>query len=205
MGIYRDRVLPRVIDKACGSPELATWRASVSAGLQGRVVEIGFGSGLNLPHFPPEVEVVLAVEPAELARRLAAPRIAAAPFPVEHVGLDGQRLELDDASCDAAVCTFTLCTVPDPAAALAELRRVVRPGGTIHLLEHGLADDTGVRTWQHRLDPIQRRIADGCHLTRRPVELVEAAGFRFRWHESRYARGPKPWSWFTAGVADRPA
>jgi len=205
MGIYRDRVLPRLVDAACGGAELGVWRAQLTAGLSGRVVEIGFGSGHNMAHYPPEVTQVLAVEPASLARRLAAPRIAASTVPVEFAGLDGQVLEIADASCDAAVCAFTLCTIPEPELALAELLRVVRPGGEVRFLEHGLADDPKVQRRQRRIDPFQKRAFDGCHLTRRPTELVAAAGFEVQASESRYARGPKPWSWFTIGRAIRPA
>lgn len=205
MGIYRSHVLPRLIDKACGSPELSRWRARVSEGLHGRVVEIGFGSGLNLPHLPDDVTVVLAVEPADVARRLAQPRIDAAAAAVEHVGLDGQTIEVEDGSCDAALTTFTLCTIPDPAQALGELRRVLRPGGRLHFLEHGRSPDADVHRWQQRLEPVQRVVADGCHLTRDPVQLVIDAGFRVEWLEQRYARGPRPWSWFSAGAATAPA
>src|ERR1019366_9488735 len=109
-------------------------------------------SGLNVQHYPPEVEVVLAVEPAALARRLPAKRMAVASTPIEHVGLDGQAIPLDDASCDAGLSTFTLCTVGDPAKALSELRRVLRAGGRCHFLEHGIAPDPTVARWQHRLD-----------------------------------------------------
>lgn len=201
MGLYRERVLPHLVDAACGSPELARWRARVTEGLTGTVVEIGFGSGLNVPVYPATVTEVLAVEPAHHARRLAQPRIDASPVPVTHVGLDGQALPLDDASCDSALSTFTLCTIADVDAALAEVRRVLRPGGRLHFLEHGLAPDRTVAAWQHRLEPVQRRLADGCHLTRDPVALVAAAGFEVLRHESRYAKGPKPWSWMTEGVA----
>jgi hypothetical protein len=111
MGLYRDHVLPRLVDRACRSEGLQPWRAEVTSGLVGRVVEIGFGSGLNVEHHPPEVEMVLAVEPAELARRLAAKRAGAGGVPVRHIGLDDQAVALPDASCDAALSTFTLCTV----------------------------------------------------------------------------------------------
>jgi ubiquinone/menaquinone biosynthesis C-methylase UbiE len=201
MGIYRERILPRIIDRACGTPELQTWRREVAMGLYGKVVEIGFGSGLNIEALPAEVDIVYAVEPAEVARRLAQARIAAGSVAVEHVGLDGQQIPLDDDSCDGALSTFTLCTIPDVDAALAELRRVVRPGGRLHFLEHGLSPDAGVAKWQRRIEPAQRRLADGCHLTRDPAELVRRAGFELEQVSSRYAKGPKPWSWFTEGVA----
>ncbi|HVA02199.1 MAG TPA: methyltransferase domain-containing protein [Acidimicrobiales bacterium] len=205
MGFYREQVLPRLVDRACGTGALRRWRAEVTDGLVGRVVEVGFGSGLNVEHYPPEVERVFAVEPAALARRLAAKRIAAGGTPVEHIGLDGQAIPLDDASCDAALSTFTLCTVPDPAKVLSELRRVLRAGGRFHFLEHGLSPDASVARWQDRLDPWQRRLADGCHLTRDAATLVGDAGFVIERIERRYAKGPKPWSWFTLGVAANPA
>jgi SAM-dependent methyltransferase len=204
VGFYREHVLPRVVDRACGSAELRAFRADVMTGLEGRVVEIGFGSGLNVPVYPAGVERVFAVEPALTARKLAAERIAASPVPVEHVGLDGEEIPLDDASCDGALSTFTLCTIPGVERALAEVRRVLRPGGTFHFLEHGLAPDEPVVRWQRRLEPFQRRLADGCHLTREPDSLVAAAGFELVEVRQRYARGPKPWSWMTLGVARRP-
>jgi ubiquinone/menaquinone biosynthesis C-methylase UbiE len=204
MGFYRERLLPRIVDRACGTPELQAWRDQVADGLFGKVVEIGFGSGLNVAAYPPEIEIVYAVEPAEVARRLAEPRIEAGTVTVEHVGLDGQQIPLDDDSCDAALSTFTLCTIPDVVAALAELRRVVRPGGRFHFLEHGRSPDVKVATWQRRLEPVQKRLADGCHLTRDPAALVSEAGFELEQVSSRYASGPKPWVWFTEGVARNP-
>jgi ubiquinone/menaquinone biosynthesis C-methylase UbiE len=183
---------------------MARWRASVTDGLCGRVVEIGFGSGLNVAHYPTTVDVVLAVEPAEVARRLAERRISSSPISVEHVGLDGQSIPLGDASCDAALSTFTLCTVPDVRLALSELRRVVRPGGAFHFLEHGLAPDPGVAVWQRRLEPWQCRFADGCHLTRDIPALILDSGFVIDRVEQRYAKGPRPWSWFITGVAVNP-
>ncbi|MDA8291201.1 MAG: class I SAM-dependent methyltransferase [Actinomycetota bacterium] len=205
MALYRERVLPHLVDLACGSPALGRWRAEVAAGLAGTVVEVGFGSGLNLGHYPPEVARILAVEPAATARRIAARRIAAARVPVEHVGLDGHSLGLDDASCDAALSTFTLCTLRDPMAALAELRRVLRTGGKLHALEHGLSPDPSVARWQHRLDPLQRKLADGCHLTRDPLAMLRDAGFLLERADQAYGAGPKPWTFFTLAVASSPA
>lgn len=201
MGFYREQVVPRLVDRMCGARGMRHWRADVTEGLTGRVVEIGFGSGLNVDLYPSTVDLVLAVEPAALARRLSEKRVARSQVPVEHVGLDGQALALDDDSCDAALSTFTLCTIPDVGRALAELHRVLRPGGQLHFLEHGLSPDPAVAVWQRRLEPWQRRLADGCHLTRRPVALIEAAGFTVVRVDERYAKGPKPWSWFSAGTA----
>lgn len=204
MGFYRERVLPHLVDRACGGRELGEWRARVVQGLSGTIVEIGFGSGLNVPVYPPEVTDVYAVEPALVARRLAASRMARSHARIVHVGMDGQSLALDDASCDGALSTFTLCTIPDVAAALAELRRVLRPGGRFHFLEHGLAPEAKVAAWQRRFEPVQRRVADGCHLTRDPLALVSAAGFVVEGHRSRYTHGPKPWTYMTEGCAVSP-
>jgi ubiquinone/menaquinone biosynthesis C-methylase UbiE len=204
VGVYREQVLPRLVDRMCGAAGFEPWRARAAEGLSGTVVEVGFGSGLNVPHYPPGVDAVLAVEPAPAGRRLARRRIEATPVHIEHVGLDGQQIPLGEATCDAALFTFTLCTLPDPAQALSEARRVLRPGGTVHFLEHGLSPEPAVAKWQRRLEPFQRRLADGCHLTRDTTSLVEQAGFVIQRSEQRYARGPKPWSWMTVGAAVKP-
>lgn len=154
-----------------------------------------------MPAYPPEVTTVYAVEPSGTARRLAEERVAESTVHVEHVALRGESIPLDDESCDGALSTFTLCTIPDVDAALAELMRVLKPGGRFHFLEHGIAPDDRVATWQRRIEPFQKRLADGCHLTRRPDALAEAAGFVVERVESRYGGGPKPWTWFTEGFA----
>ena len=204
MGVYGEHVLPRLVDLTCGGSDMERWRRRATEGLSGTVVEIGFGSGLNVPVYPVEVTRVLAVEPSEVARERSRRRRGHPDLEVEHVGLDGQALPLLDESCDAALSTFTLCTIPDVERALAEVRRVLRPGGRFHYLEHGLAPDESVRRWQRRAEPVQRRLAGGCHLTRDATELVQGAGFRVERSQSRYARGPKPWTWFTVGVAVHP-
>ena len=204
MGLYRDQILPRVIDRACSTKELQQWRAEVTDGLSGTVVEIGFGSGLNVPVYPTEITDVYAVEPASTARRLAQPRVKESHVTVHHVGLRGEELPLDDDSCDGALSTFTLCTIPGVQQALSELRRVVRPGGRFHFLEHGLAPDASVEAWQHRLEPIQMVVGDGCHLTRDAAQLVQDAGFELVRADSRYGKGPKPWTYITEGVALNP-
>jgi ubiquinone/menaquinone biosynthesis C-methylase UbiE len=204
MGLYREHILPRLVDRTCGTAELHRWRQRVTEGLTGTVVEIGFGSGLNMPAYPHAVKLVYAVEPALTARRLAQERIEQSHVRVEHVSLRGESIPLDDGSCDGALSTFTLCTIPEVDVALTEVRRVLRPGGRLHFLEHGLSPDAPIARWQQRLEPFQKRLADGCHLTRDPIELVRAAGFTIEQVESRYGSGPKPWSWFTEGKAIKP-
>ena len=177
MGIYSDHVLPRLVNVACGMKSGDPLRERVCAGLDGEVVEIGFGSGLNVPFYSERVSKVSAVEPADLGWKLAEKRLRATTVPVERAGLDGQSLPFEGNSFDSALSTWTLCTIPDAAVALSELRRVLKPGGKIHFVEHGLAPDESVQKWQHRLEPIQKRLFGGCHLTRRPAELLKDAGF----------------------------
>ena len=205
MGFYSTHIVPRFIDKALGTPAMQQGRDAVAAGLSGTVLEIGFGSGLNVPSYPPEIELVYAVEPALTARKIAVPRIAASPIPIQYAGLHGETVALDDNSCDGALCTFTLCTIPGVEQALAELRRVLKPGGRFHFLEHGLAPDAKTQTWQRRLDPLEKRLADGCHLTRDPVELVKAAGFELEFVHSEFTKGPKPWVFMTFAQAINPS
>ena len=201
MGIYREQVLPRVINWSLDNADIRRWRERCVDGLHGVVVEPGFGSGLNLPVYPAEVTKVYAIEPAALGQKLAAERLAASPVPVEFIGLDGADIPLDDASCDSALLTFTLCTIPDAARALAELRRVLKPGGRLHFLEHGHSPEPNIATWQRRLEPAQKVIGDGCHLTRDITALIRDAGFGIDWVEETYAKGPKPWSFFYLGQA----
>ncbi|MGA2836942.1 MAG: class I SAM-dependent methyltransferase [Acidimicrobiales bacterium] len=203
MAFYREQVVPRLIALTCGSSLLSDLRSRTAAGLYGQVVEIGFGSGFNMVHYPDSVHGVMAVEPSATAWRMASHRIRASSVPVEQIGLDGQSIPLDDASCDGALCTFALCTIPDPAAALAEVRRIVRPGGRFHVLEHGLAPDAKVAAFQHRVEPLQRRIADGCHLTRDPVSLVLEAGFRIEEMDQDYGAGPRAWAYLTRAATVR--
>jgi SAM-dependent methyltransferase len=180
MGLYSERVLPRILNASCSSKRLDPLRRRVCAGLAGEVIEIGFGSGLNTPFYPAGIARVAAVEPSDVSWKLAGERLRATHTPILRSGLDGQSLPFADDSHDAALSTWTLCTIPDVAAALGELRRVLKPGGTLHFLEHGLAPDERVRRWQRRLDPLQTRIAGGCHLTRPVVELLMTAGFTIR-------------------------
>lgn len=202
MGFYGDRVLPRLINVVMDTEQIRRIRARVCAGLTGEVVEIGFGTGHNLPFLPPEVTRVKAVEPSGVGVRLARERIERATAEVEVVGLDGQRLPLPDASVDAALCTWTLCSIPDAVAAVREVRRVLRPGGELHFVEHGLAPDANVRVWQRRLNPIQRRVGGGCHLDRDIGAIVEAGGLRISRLDRYYGKGePKPFGAMYEGIA----
>jgi ubiquinone/menaquinone biosynthesis C-methylase UbiE len=202
MGVYEDHVLPRIIDVACNLKVSREQRARVCEGLNGSVVEIGFGSGLNVPFYPAAVSRVAAVEPADVAWKLASKRVEPSPVAVERSGLDGQSLPFGDDTFDAAVSTWTLCTIPDVEAALREVRRVLKPGGTLHFVEHGLAPDEDVRRWQHRLTPVQRRLFGGCHLDRPIVSLVRGAGFEVVELDEFYEQGsPKFMGAHSLGVA----
>ena len=205
MGFYDDQVLPRLINVVCNVKAIKPLRERACAGLAGRVVELGFGSGLNVPYYPAAVSAVAAIEPSDTGWKLAGRRLDGSPVSIERTGLDGQALPLPDHSCDAALSTYTLCTIPDAAAALAELRRVLKPGAEFHFLEHGLAPDEGVRRWQHRIEPTQQRIAGGCHLTRPVAELITNAGFTIKDIDIFYeGSAPKPWSALSLGVAVSP-
>lgn len=199
-------MVPRAVHRSLDNPVVRGYRERVCAGLSGDVLEIGFGSGLNVPHLPSAVRSVTAVEPTDRAWQLAQEAIHRASMPIVRGGLRGERLDLADATADAALMTFTLCTVQDPAAVLAEVRRVLRPGGALHFLEHGTAPDAGVRRWQRRLEPLQRRVAGGCHLTRSAPALVSAAGFALEPVESWYVPGPRvsrAWGYVSLGRAER--
>ena len=203
MGFYQDQVVPRITNVTLSNREFAPIRQRVTAGLAGEVLEVGFGSGLNVPFYPPEVKRVRAVDPAAAGRKLAARRVAASPVPVEYVGLEGQELPLESGSVDHVLITWTMCTIPDVETALREMHRVLRAGGELHFVEHGRSPDPGVARWQGRLNPLQRVVCGGCHLNRPIDRLITQAGFRMTRLENYYFPGLKPYGYSFEGVADK--
>jgi ubiquinone/menaquinone biosynthesis C-methylase UbiE len=204
MGLYTDQILPRVMPFALGSKKHMELRRLTTEGLGGDIVEIGFGAGLNLSVLPDTVRTVHAVDPDGTGRRLAKKRIEASPAEVSFTGLDGEQIPLDARSVDAALSTWTLCTIPRAERALGELRRVLKPGGRYHFLEHGLSTDAGVARWQKRLNPIQGFVAGGCKLDVPIERAIREAGFELAELETFYTVGPKFMAFMYRGVAVNP-
>jgi ubiquinone/menaquinone biosynthesis C-methylase UbiE len=201
-GFYADRIFPWLNDRLARDEELERIRGEVLAGARGRVTEIGFGSALNLRHYPDTVTSIVAVEPNAGMRERAAARINASPIPVEVVAGTAERLPFPDDSFDTAVSVLTLCSVADTARVLSELRRVLRGDGKLLVLEHGLAPDPGVARWQNRLNGIQRIVGCGCNLDRPIAQLVQNQGFRFESLRRFYApKIPRTHGWLTVGTA----
>ena len=203
MNLYDQHVLPHLIDFACGMGAVMKTRAQIVPLAEGRVLEIGIGSGLNLSFYDPQrVEVVVGVDPSADMQRLARDRAARCQIPVEMIALELGQIQAEDASFDDIVCTFTLCTIPDAVAALGEMRRVLKPGGRLLFCEHGLAPDLPVARWQKRLTPLWKPLAGGCHLDRDIPALITAGGFHIRQLDTGYLKGPRPMTHVYRGWAD---
>ena len=202
-GLYERWLGAPLINYLCGMRFMSRYRALVVPEAEGEVLELGIGSGLNLPHYDPtKVRRVTGVDPSMRMRELGAARIAAAQFPVDVIGLSGEDLDLPDASMDTVVVTFSLCTIPDPVRALVAARRVLKPGGKLLFLEHGRSPDASVATWQDRLNPMWNVLACGCNLNRNVATMVERAGFRLGRLEQEYTnRLPKPVGYLSWGSA----
>lgn len=204
--LYERLVLPRLVDRVCGTRVIERQRRAVVPQARGEVLEIGFGSGLNLPYYDRgQVGRLWALEPSAPMRALAAGRIAAAGLDVRLLDAPGEALPLPDHSVDTVVVTYALCTIPDAPAALAQARRVLRPGGRLLFAEHGAAPDAGVRRWQDRLDRPWSRLAGGCHLNRDVAALLARAGFRVEDMQTGYLRGTPRWAGFNTWGSARPA
>lgn len=190
MDLYSRFVLPRIIHLVCGMESHTRQRARLVPAAAGRVLEIGFGSGLNFRHYRPEsVRHLWALDPAEAMHRLARPRADGLGFPVEFLSAAAEAIPLERASADTVLVTWSLCSVGEPLAALAEIRRVLSPRGTLLFCEHGAAPDAGVRRWQERLNPAWRRLGGGCHLDRDVPALLRSAGFATRDMQTGYVSG----------------
>lgn len=199
---YERHLLPYLLDFACGIRPVRQQRDKVVPLATGRVLEVGIGTGLNLEHYDKgRVEKVVGLDPGLEMHRLAAQRVRKSGIPVELVGLSAERIPFDDGSFDSVLVTYTLCTIPDPVAALREMRRVLKPGGRLIYCEHGLAADPSVQAWQHRLTPVWGRLAGGCHLDRDIPALLRAAGFQLPDMQAMYLPGPRPLTYNYWGTA----
>jgi len=201
VSFYGRRILPCLTHLAMRQRQLGTWRGRVVPAAEGRVLEVGIGSGLNLPFYADRVERVIGIDPSPELLAMARKTIAQAPVPVVLLHGSAEAMPLEDGSVDTVVTTWTLCTIPDAVRALVEMRRVLSPGGRLLFVEHGRAPEAAIRRWQDGLTPLWRRCAGGCHLNRPIDRLIEGAGFRIERLETGYAKGPKPMAFMYEGAA----
>jgi ubiquinone/menaquinone biosynthesis C-methylase UbiE len=202
MGIYSRYILPRFLDRFMSAGQFKKQRSKLLSGVSGDILEIGFGTGLNLEFYPDCVRSITAVDPSDGMNRVAQRNIRKSNIEVDCRLLSGECLPLDDSTFDSVVSTWTLCTIPDAARALREVKRVLRPGGRFFFVEHGLAPDPAVRKWQHRLTPIQRVIGDGCHLNRPIDRMIEKEGFQLSDLETFYMpKAPRFAGYMFRGIA----
>jgi ubiquinone/menaquinone biosynthesis C-methylase UbiE len=195
------KLLARLLDLAMRNRALRGYRRAAVGAARGVVLEVGAGSGLNLTLYPSAVEIVYALDPSLELLRMARAKVAKAAVPVSLLRASAERLPFGGEVFDTILMTWTLCSIPDPAAALSEMRRVMKPGGRLIFVEHGLSPEPGVARWQHRLTPCWSRISGGCHLDRKADDLLRAAGFRVDAGRTGYIRGPRPWTFMYEGHA----
>ncbi len=201
VSLYAKYLLPRLIDLAMRSKAQTAERARLIPAASGVVLEIGVGSALNIPLYSRAVKRLYALDPSVELWRLGCGRVGNAPFPIEFVRSSAESIPLSDDTVDTVVSTWTLCAIPNPTAALNEMRRVLRPQGTFMFIEHGWSPDPRVRAWQERLNPVWRRVAGGCNLDRQIDRLIGESGFQMSAVERGYGSGPKPFSYLYRGVA----
>ena len=190
MGFYDRFILPRLVTCACGTKPILKQRQKVVPMARGTILEIGLGAGHNIPHYDHNgVDKVIGVDPCEVSWRLAQPRVQAAPFDIEFLAGSAEEIPLEDKTMDSVLLTFSLCTIPDPAAALSEARRVLKPGGHLLFCEHGRAPDTSVARWQDRVNPVWRMFFGGCNLNRDIGAMIREAGFEVEDLQQMYLPG----------------
>lgn len=203
MNIYERWVLPPLLDLVMRQRQLHKYRRALVPAARGRVLEIGVGSGLNLPLYASAVDTVIGLDPSGRLLGMAQRRAAKTRIPVQLMQGSATEIPLENGSVDTLVMTWTLCSLPDPLAALREMRRVLNPGGALLFVEHGLSPEPGVAQWQHRLTPLWRHLAGGCHLDRKVDDLIRAAGFELADLKTEYAHGPRPMTYMYEGRAIR--
>ncbi len=203
MTLYENWILPPILDLVMRQKQLAKYRRAVVATAHGKVLEIGVGSGLNLPLYGKQIELVYGIDPSPRLLAMARRRAATSSVPVELLLGSATAIPLEDGAVDTVVMTWTLCSIPDPLAALREMRRVLKPNGNLCFVEHGLSPDPTVERWQHRITPAWRRIAGGCHLDRKIDDLIRLAGFDLTNLQVEYALGPRAMSYMYEGCACR--
>ena len=201
MGFYVNRILPHVINLAMRNRELLPYRERVLSFARGRVLEIGIGSGLNLPFYGTQAEEIIGLDPVARLITMAQGSTERSKTPVTFITGSAEAIPIDEHSIDTVVTTWTLCSIPNVVGALREMRRVLRPGGQLLFVEHGLAPEDSVRKWQNRLTPVWKRIAGGCHLNRPIGDLIESAGFGIARLETGYMKGPRPMTLLYEGCA----
>lgn len=201
MGFYRERIVPHLVNLAMRQGELVPYRRRTIAGAEGRVLEIGFGSGLNVRFYGSGVNEVIGLEPSAKLRSMAQASVDTTDRKIKIIDGSADAISLDDRSVDTVVSTWTLCTIPDVNRALREVRRVLKPEGQLLFVEHGRSPDSGVQRWQDRLNPLWKPIAGGCHLNRPIADLITDAGFRLDKVDTGYGKGPKPMVFMYEGVA----
>ncbi|PSR18984.1 SAM-dependent methyltransferase [filamentous cyanobacterium CCP3] len=203
MGLYNEKILPYLLDWSMAGPTLERYRRNALAEVSGAVLEIGFGTGLNLPYYPDHVRQIVTVDPSPGVHHLAQKRIEASPIVVEHHMLSGEALPMANSTFDSVISTFTLCSIPNVEQALAEIYRVLKPGGRFFFVEHGLSHEPDIQTWQNRLTPLQKRIGGGCHINRDMRQLIEQQFDQVKLEAAYAEKIPKVVGYFYQGVATK--
>ena len=204
MGLYGRYILPHVLDCACGLPAVERERARLVPQARGRVLEIGIGTGRNLPHYnPANVDTIVGLDPAAEMHPRARRRLSETRLSVSLMAVSAEQIPAEDDHFDTVLVTYSLCSIPDPSLALREMRRVLKPDGALLFCEHGRSPEPKVARWQQRLTPAWRHIAGGCHLDRNVPELLTDAGFSIDTLDSGYIQGPKPLTWHFRGLASK--